>query len=161
MSAGFVAYANFTNADKASAKVEEQLAQRVKFDAASYTESDQSVAAKSKTIAGKNIDFSVSLEQPGDRYAAMINIVNDDLTDGIISEIVLSELDEDIAPYVDYYLSFDGQDYIGTSYNVNSLISRGANGRKQMFINVVYKDNSQNVGPINLDLSAGFRVANN
>ena len=156
MSIGFVAYAQMLNSSGASALAQKNIIHAVGFDADSYQESDTSVAANTKAITRDDLVFSVTLAQPGDSYGAMVNIVNNGNVNEVLSEIRMSELPEQYADAIEYKIDYADEEYLGTSYNVNSTISTGEVGRQQLFITVNYKKRAQNLGPITLDLSAGL-----
>lgn len=159
MTIGFAAYAQLTSKDAASAASRVTPIHKVGFDASSYLESDTSVVAAEKAISSDEINFTVNLSQPGDTYAAMLNIVNNGNIIETIDQITMNGLDESLADYVDFRLSYDDEDYIGTSYNVDSDINLGETGRKQLFVTVTYKEDAKNIGPLNLNLSAGLVFA--
>lgn len=155
MSVGFYAYAQISNIQNVSAT--SRPVHEIGFDAKSYLESEDSDAAIKKSIKQKHLDFSIALEQPGDSYAALINIVNSGNVDEVLSEIQMSEISEELAPYVDYRLTLEDEDYVGTSYNQSLVFEPGSSMRKQLFIMVEYKEDAPNIGPINLDLSAALK----
>lgn len=159
MTIGFAAYAQLVSNDTASATSNFKAVHKVGFDADSYLQSEESVEPSVKTITGDTIDFSVRLEHPGDTYAAVINIVNHSNVTEIVDQIRMSVLDEKIADKIDYRVTFDDEDYIGTSYEVGVPINRGESARKQMFITVSYKDDAKDDGPVDLNLSAGVAFA--
>ena len=158
MTIGFAAYAQLVSDDKAAAMSDFKAYHKVGFDADSYLQSEDSVTPSVKTITSDEINFSVRLEKPGDTYAAAINIVNNSNVTEYLSQINMSKLDEKVADKIDYRITFDDEDYIGTSYDIDKNINRGNSARKQMFITVTYKD-GKNAGPIDLDLSAGLVFA--
>lgn len=158
MTIGFAAYAQLVSDDKAAAMSNFKAYHKVGFDASSYLQSEDSVTPSVKTITGDEINFSVRLEKPGDTYAAVINIVNNSNVTEYLSQINMSKLDEKVADKIDYRITFDDEDYIGTSYDIDKNINRSNSARKQMFITVTYKD-GKNAGPIDLDLSAGLVFA--
>ena len=152
MAIGFAAYLRFTSDLNASA-LTAGLTQRAGFEAGSYQESDSSVTARAKTVRLHEIDFSIHLNK-GEHYAAMINIVNPDNADAVLKKLELSGLGN-YAGIIDYRISLDGEDYIGTTDDINLAILRnGTTDRKQIFINVTYREDAKNIGPINLDLAA-------
>ena len=152
MAIGFAAYLRFTSDLNASA-LTAGLTQRAGFEAGSYQESDSSVTARAKTVRLHEIDFSIRLNK-GEHYAAMINIVNPDNADAVLKKLELSGLGN-YAGIIDYRISLDGEDYIGTTDDINLAVLRnGTTDRKQIFINVTYREDAKNIGPINLDLAA-------
>jgi hypothetical protein len=153
MSVGFVAYSHLVEEKNAAAIVP---VHQISFDADSYRESDTSVIATSKVIEEDSIGFTITLDEPGDSYGAMINIVNDGNIDEYIKQVNMSVLGANIADYVDYHLTLDDEDYIGTSYNTGVYVGEGEENRKQLFISVEYKADAPNIGPLNLDLSASL-----
>ena len=153
MSVGFVAYSHLVEEKNAAAIVP---VHQISFDADSYRESDTSVIATSKVIKEDSISFTITLDKPGDSYGAMINIVNDGNIDEYVKQVNMSSLDANIADYVDYHLTLDDEDYIGTSYNTGVYVGQGEENRKQLFISVEYKADAPNIGPLNLDLSASL-----
>lgn len=158
MTIGFAAYAQLVSDDKAAAMSDFKAHHKVGFDADSYLQSEDSVTPSVKTITSDSIDFSIRLEKPGDTYAAVINIVNKSNVTELLSQINMSPLADSVKDKIDYRITFDDEEYIGTSYNVDGTINRGKSARKQMFITVTYKDGA-NAGPIDLDLSAGLVFA--
>ncbi|MBR5418700.1 hypothetical protein IK110_00380 [Candidatus Saccharibacteria bacterium] len=153
MAIGFAAYLRFTNDYNASA-VSVGLTQRAGFEAGSYQESDSSAVAKTKTIRMHEFDFSIRLNKPGDHYAAMMNVVNLDNTEAILKKLEMSDLGR-YRDVIEYRIMLDDEDYIGTTDDINLAILRnGTTDRKQIFINVTYREDAKNIGPINLDLSA-------
>ena len=158
MTIGFAAYAQLVSDDKAAAMSDFEVRHKVGFDASSYLQSEDSVTPSIKTITSDSIDFSIRLDKPGDTYAAVINVVNKSNVTEILDQIKMSPLADSVKDKVDYRITFDDEDYIGTSYEVNGTINRGESARKQMFITVTYKD-GKNAGPIDLDLSAGLVFA--
>ena len=155
MTIGFAAYAQLVGNDEAAAVSYAKPFHSIGLDADSYLESTTSIVPSEKTITSDEIAFKIRLAQPGDTYASVINIVNRGNVADVLAEIDMSELDEKYADIVDYRLTFNDEDYIGTSYGVNTAINYGENNREQLFITVTYKD-GQDVGPIDLDLSAGL-----
>lgn len=153
MAVGFVAYAHLVNNDAFAANSVNPV-HNVGFDADSYQESDNSVAPTEKLISGKNFSAKIHLEKPGDNYAALINIVNKGNVEEILDEIQMSKIDPAIADSVDYRISFNDEDYIGTSYDIATAINRGQIGSRQMFIQLSYKEDAKNISPIDLDISA-------
>ena len=153
MTVGFAAYAQLVSNNDASAMVNQNPVHRVGFDAESYLESDTSVVAREKSITPDEFNFAVRLNQPGDSYATVLNIVNTGNVDEILDEIQMTELDPQTAELVDYRISFDEEDYIGTSYNIGSIINRGSANRKQLFVTVEYKADAKNAGPLDLNLA--------
>jgi hypothetical protein len=159
MTVGFAAYAQIAGASNASAISTVAPIHNVGFDADSYLESDTSKAAISKTIVNNNIDFQIKLDKPGDSYAALVNIENNGNVDESVDEIVMSEVPQQYADAIEYKIEYDDEYYIGTSYDVDSVIGRGGANRKQLFITVNYKNDAKNLGPIELILSAGIKFA--
>ena len=159
MTIGFAAYAQLVSNDTAAATSQIKPVHRIGFDAESYLESTTSVSPLVKTITDNEISFNVRLEHPGDTYAAVINIVNHGNVSEILDEIDMTKLDDAVADKVEYRISYDDEDYIGTSYNIGSPIYRGEAARKQMFITVSYKKDAVDTGAIDLDLSAGLVFA--
>ena len=156
MSVGFAAYAQIIDGNNVFALQQLEDVHSVGFDAESYAESDSSIVATEKTITADELEFSVRLEKPGDSYAAKLNIINRGNVDELLTEIDMASLDESLADYVDYRVTFEDEDYIGTSYDVDTQIKPGINNRKQMFVTVRYKADAQNIGPLNLNLTAGL-----
>lgn len=157
MAIGFAAYLRFTSDLNASA-LTAGLTQRAGFDASSYQESDSSVAARAKTVRLHEIDFSIHLNK-GEHYAAMINIVNPDNADAVLKKLELSGLGN-YAGIIDYRISLDGEDYIGTTDDINLAVLRNGTGdRKQLFIEVSYPADAKISGPIDLDLFAKLELA--
>ncbi|MCQ2571103.1 MAG: hypothetical protein MJ154_02555 [Candidatus Saccharibacteria bacterium] len=156
MTIGFAAYAQLVSNDTASAVSRKyNVNHNVGFEADSYLQSEDSATPSSKTIGKNKIDFSVTLEHPGDTYAALINVVNNGDVAETLSGIVMTGLDESIADKIDYRISYDDVEYNGTSYSVDNEIETGDGARKQLFIVVEYKD-GEDVGALNLDLSASL-----
>ena len=158
MTIGFAAYAQLVSDDKAAAMSDFKAYHKVGFDANSYLQSESSVSPSEKTITSDSIDYSIRLERPGDTYAAVINVVNKSNVTEILEQINMSKLDDSVKDKIDYRITFDDEDYIGTSYEIGSNINRGESARKQMFITVTYKD-GKDAGPIDLNLSAGLVFA--
>ena len=157
MAIGFAAYLRFTSDLNASA-LTAGLTQRAGFDASSYQESDSSVAARAKTVRLHEIDFSVRLNK-GEHYAAMLNIENLDNADAVLKKLEMSGLGN-YAGAVDYRISLDGEDYIGTTDDINLAVLRNGTGdRKQLFIEVEYRADAAINGPIDLDLFAKLELA--
>ena len=152
MAVGFAAYAHLVNNDAFAANSVNPV-HNVGFDANSYQESDNSVAPTEKFISGKNFSAKVHLDKPGDTYAALINIVNKGNVDEVLDEIQMSKIDRSIADSIDYRITFNDEDYIGTSYDVATAINRGQIGSRQLFIQLSYKEDAQNIGPLDLDIS--------
>lgn len=158
MSIGFVAYAQILNSDSAAA-ISTPVYRSIGFDADSYQESDTSSPAILKTVNKDNIELTLQLDHPGDRYAALVNITNRGSVDEVLSEITMSELNADLQQYIDYHIEYDNEDYIGTSYGVDTAFLRGDINRQQMMLVAEYKENAPNVGPIYLELAAGLVFA--
>ena len=156
MAVGFAAYAQLINNDNASALGRSDAIHNVGFDANSYQESDNSIAPAEKVITSDELEVELRLTHPGDSYAAMINIVNTGNVPEVLSQIKMNELDQSIADHIDFHISFEDEDYIGTSYNVNAYIGRGQVGRRQMFIAATYKEDSQDIGPLSFKISTGL-----
>ncbi len=155
---GFAAYVRFTGDLNASA-LTAGLTQRAGFDAESYQESDSSVFARAKTVRPHEINFTIRLNK-GEHYAAVINIVNPDNADAILNKLELSSLGQ-YAGIIDYRLTLDDEDYIGTTDNINYAILRNGTGdRKQLFIQVDYPADAKISGPVDLDLFAKLEFAN-
>ena len=155
MAVGFAAYAQLIDAN-ASALTSNNVTHNVGFDAKSYQESDRSVTPITKVITSDELESEIRLDQPGSTYAIVINIVNKGNVSETLSQIKMNELDESIADYVDYRINFEDEDYIGTSYNVDTFIGRGQVARRQMFITATYKEDAPNVGPLDLKVVAGL-----
>ena len=98
----------------------------------------------------------IHLEKPGDSYAALVNILNKGNVSETLTEIQMSPIDPALSEYVDYRINFEEEDYIGTSYNVNTVINRGQVGSSQMYITLEYKEDAKNIGPLDLDITAGL-----
>ena len=158
MTVGFAAYAQLVNTDTAAAVSYVKPIHKIGFDADSYLQSTTSVTPSEKTITKDEISFKVRLEHPGDTYAAVINIVNHGNVAEVLKEIDMTALDESVADKIDYRLTFNDEDYIGTSYGINSAINYGEYNREQLFITVTYKD-GPDAGAVDLDLSAGLVFA--
>ena len=157
MAIGFAAYLRFTSDLNASA-LTAGLTQRAGFDASSYQESDSSVAAHAKTVRLHEINFTIRLNK-GEHYAAVINIVNPDNADAILDKLELSSLGQ-YAGIIDYRLTLDDEDYIGTTDDINLAVLRNGTGdRKQLFIEVEYRADAAISGPIDLDLFAKLELA--
>lgn len=153
MAVGFVAYGHIIS-NGASAKANLSPIHNIGFSADSYEESDISVPARSKVVTSDSLDFSISLQKPGDSYGSVINIVNNGNVDEMISAIKLEGLPEQLANLVDFRVSYDDKEYVGVSQDIDSLIKTGEENRKQLFVTVTYKNDAQNIGPLDLDLSA-------
>ena len=155
MAIGFAAYAQLVNND-AFAKNSVEAVHNVGFDAKSYQESDTSVTPIEKMISGDDFSAKIHLEKPGDSYAALVNILNKGNVSETLTEIRMSPIDPALSEYVDYRNSFEEEDYIGTSYNVDTVINRGQVGSSQMYITLEYKEDAKNIGPLDLDITAGL-----
>lgn len=155
MTIGFAAYAQLTSLDIASATSTLAPVHKIGFEAGSYQESDTSIPALSKSIKSHSIDLSLKLEQPGDSYAALVNIVNDGNVDEILDGVRLSGIDESLANIVDFRVSLDDAVFIGDTDGINMKFSTGGVAtREQAMITVEYRSDAENIGPLNLDLSA-------
>ena len=141
MTIGFAAYAQLTSLDAASAIDAIAPVHNISFDATSYQESDTSVSALSKSIKQHSIDLSVKLAEPGDSYAALVNVVNSGTVDEILDSVHLNGLDESLVDIVDYRICHAG------------FCHGGASMREQMMITVEYREDAENIGPLNLDLT--------
>ena len=125
----------------------------VGLDAKSYLESEDSILASSTKISLDRMDISLRLPRPGDRYATLINIVNDDNKDHYIHGIELSGL-KNYANIVDFEVEIEGETYKKTTKNLNIYLpSGGQETRRQIYVKVKYRDGAQNLGAANLDLS--------
>ena len=155
MSIGFVAYSQISGS-RNNASAAAHAYRKAGFDASSFQESDTSAPAIDKEISLDTLNFTIELQQPGDSYAAMINIGNYGNVDELLTKISMTELDENLSQYVDYRLTLNGEDYIGTSYDVNYDFKGNTTAREQLFLVAKYKDNAPNVGPLKLNLSAGL-----
>ena len=100
-----------------------------------------------ETITNDEISFSVHLNQ-GETYASVINIVNNGNVNEKLTQLKMTELSPELASKVDFHLSYEGEDYIGSSYGINDVIGRGQGARKQLFITVNAKES------VDLDLAA-------
>ena len=160
MTVGFAAYAQLVSNDTAAAISSRTTNRKAGFDADSYQQSTTSVTPIEKTISNNEIDFHVILEHPGDSYAAVINVVNNTDANELIDRINMSMLDDNNVDKIDYRITFDDEDYIGTSYDVNKVINRGEAARKQLFITVTYKEDAEDSGPADLNLFAELVFAN-
>lgn len=158
MTVGFAAYAQLVSNNDAAAISYVKPIHKIGFDADSYLQSTTSVTPSEKTITNDEISFKIRLEHPGDVYAAVINIVNHGNVAEILNEIDMTALDAAVADKIDYRLTFDDEDYIGTSYGVSNIINYGEMNRKQLFITVTYKD-GLDAGAIDLDLAASLVFA--
>jgi hypothetical protein len=146
MTVGFAAYAQYVSNDSVSA-IQEKAVHKIGFDAESYLESESSVSPSVKTITNDEISFSIHLNQ-GETYASVINIVNNGNVNEKLTQLKMTELSPELASKVDFRLSYEGEDYIGSSYGINDVIGRGQGARKQLFITVNAKE------AVDLDLSA-------
>ncbi len=154
MTIGFAAYAQLTSLDAASAIDAIAPVHNISFDATSYQESDTSVSALSKSIKQHSIDLSVKLAEPGDSYAALVNVVNSGTVDEILDSVHLNGLDESLVDIVDYRISFDNAVFTSNTDGVNiNFPTGGASMREQMMITVEYREDAENIGPLNLDLT--------
>lgn len=156
MTVGFVAYAQMLSSSNASALSKITPIHSVGFNVDSYLESDTSDAAKQKSITSDEINFSITLKKPGDSYGALVNVENLGNVDELVSQITMSEIPAQYADAIDYRVEFNDEYYLGTSYNVNTVISKGQANREQLFITVDYKEDAADLGEINLDLSTGL-----
>jgi hypothetical protein len=89
----------------------------------------------------------------------MLNIENLDNADAVLKKLEMSGLGS-YAGAVDYRISLDGEDYIGTTDDINLAVLRNGTGdRKQLFVEVEYRADAAINGPIDLDLFAKLELA--
>jgi len=133
MTVGFTAYAQLTNSNSASA--DSKYIRNIGFDASSYLESDTSVLPASKSLDKNALKLSLHLN-PGESYGSVINIVNNGSEDELLKSIVMEGLPAELANAVDFRVTLSGEDYIGTTDNINLAFLRGELNRQQMFVSV-------------------------
>lgn len=133
MTVGFTAYAQLTSANSASA--DSRYIKSIGFDANSYLESDSSVSPASKSLDKKSLKLSLRLN-PGESYGSVINIVNSGSNDELLKSIIMEGLPAELAGAVDFRVTLSGEDYIGTTEDINLAFLRGELNRQQMFISV-------------------------
>lgn len=149
MTVGFAAYVQLTSNNNASAN--SQYIRNIGFDAGSYLESDTSVTPSSKTIDKKSLSISLHLN-PGETYASVLNLVNKGSDNELLQKIILEGLPPELANVVDFRVSLNNEDYIGTTENINLAVLRGELNRQQMFITV----NSRAAVDLNLSVTIDF-----
>ena len=130
MTVGFAAYVQLTSNNNASAN--SQYIRNIGFDAGSYLESDTSVVPSSKTISKKSLSVSLHNE--------------------LLQKIILEGLPPELASVVDFRVSLNNEDYIGTTENINLAVLRGELNRQQMFVTV----NSRAAVDLNLSVTIDF-----
>ena len=153
MTVGFTAYAQLTSNNKASAN--SVYYRDLGFDAASYLESDSSVSPSSKTIDKQSLSISLHLN-PGESYASVLNLVNNGSDNELLQKIIMEGLGPELRDQVDFEVSLNGEDYIGTTENINLAVLRGELNRQQMFVSVT----SRASAPFDLNLSVALDFSN-
>ena len=149
MTVGFAAYAQFAGGNNASA--DSRYIRNIGLDASSYLESDNSVSPSSKSIDEKSISFSLHLN-PGETYASVINLVNRGSDNELLQKIIMEGLPLELSSLVDFRISLNNEDYIGTTENMNLAVLRGELNRQQLFVTVT----SQVPVDLNLSIALDF-----
>lgn len=147
MVVGFAAYAQLAGANSASAN--SRYIRNIGFDTSSYLESDSSVFPSSKSFGKQSLKFSLHLN-PGESYGSVVNIVNKGSDNELLQKIIMEGVPSELANLVDFRVTLNGEDYIGTTEDINLAFLRGELNRQQMFITVESKVS------VDLDLSVAI-----
>ena len=153
MTVGFTAYAQLTSSNKASAN--SKYYRDIGFDAGSYLESDNSISPSAKTVDRKSLNLSLHLN-PGESYASVLNLVNNGSDHELLQKIIMEGLAPELRDQVDFRVTLNGEDYIGTTEDINLAVLRNELNRQQMFVSV----NSRAPAPLDLNLSVALDFSN-
>ena len=144
MSVGFAAYSqNLTINGTATFK---KASWDVHFDKTSFAEdSNNSVAtnpATTHTFSQTNdkptqLDYTVTLEKPGDVYQFTVNVVNEGTIDAKLTSIDLTN-DQSSAAYISHSVIYDGVTYTNASNTGIDKVLAGNGGSKTVTVRVEY-----------------------
>ena len=140
MTVGFASYAGFLNIDGTVTVKSSKWS--IGYDAASYVESEKSVAATSKTITSDTYTFAVELSKPGDFYEATVNVENAGTFDAKVSKLEMAAtidgqpITAANEKYFKYTVKYDGQTYTSTADALASDLD--ASSSKPLVVRVDY-----------------------
>lgn len=160
MSIGFAAYSQVLNI-KGMATVGSNK-WSIHFNPSSYQLGEGSVKESSKAITDDSIAYSVKLEKPGDFYLFQIDVINDGQINAILDSIKMTELSAEEEEYVNYTVSFEGQEFSSSRSGLKIALpaATGVN-RKVVMVRVAYElpDDHKVLpleDPLELNLAASF-----
>ena len=114
---------------------------------------DASVVPTTTGTTTTSLEYTVSLDKPGDFYEFTVDAVNDGTIDAMIESITMTTVDTDVAKYLNYIATYDD----GTALVQNDLLE--AKDIATYKIRVEYKKDilasDLNENSINLNLSFG------
>ena len=140
MSVGFAAYAQRLSINGTTTVAGAKWS--VHFDENSFQVADDSVVPNDGdvTIGDTSIEYTVTLEKPGDKFVFSIDAINDGSFDAVLNKISLTPLSADQQKYLSYTLTYDGVTYSSTTSNLNdALLTTAGMNRKNVSVEVMYK----------------------
>ena len=142
MSVGFAAYSQTLNIGDAIANIGDTWS--VHFDPNSFQRAEGSVIENSKSISDTAIEYSATLEKPGDKFAFSINVVNDGNLDAVLNKIILSNLTEEQQKHIKYSLTYDNSEdqvFTSTTEGLNiGLPHNTGSDTKNVIVTVSYEE---------------------
>lgn len=139
MSVGFAASAYTQNLNYDSSNVNVQASKwEVHFDPTSYTESNGSVEANTKTLTGTNMTYDVTLSKPGDFYEFTVDVENLGTFDANLTGISMSSLTTEQSKYLVYTISYKGTQYTSSQSSLSGLTLVKTTGKESVKVRVEY-----------------------
>ncbi|MBQ2640352.1 MAG: hypothetical protein IJF92_06315 [Bacilli bacterium] len=100
-----------------------------------------SIDAATPTITnGTNINYSVTLNQPGDFYEFSVPIENSGTIDGMIDSISATELTTEQKKYMEYTYYFASDQCNPNTFTKRKILKNNGAGLNTLIINIKYKD---------------------
>lgn len=163
MSVGFAVYSTMININ-GTATV--QTANwNVALDEATYQETEGSVAASPRpTINATSMNYTVTLNEPGDFYEFTIDVKNTGTFDAELKGITMGGITGH-ENYLKYTITYDGTDYTTTNASLSGLTLAAETGVKEIKVRVEYiqpasaSDLPQTQQTVNLTASFDFQQA--
>ena len=153
MSVGFASYASTLNINGTATVQSNKWS--VHFVDNSYAETTGSKVG-TKTITGTSINYSVTLEKPGDFYEFTINVINDGTFDAVLNGITMSTLTAAQQKYLTYTLTYDSTPYTASQSSLSlSLPHTSGSNTKAVKVRVAYiqPENSADLPQESVDVS--------
>ncbi len=116
--------------------------------------SEDSVQATDFTFDSEKMDinFSINLSNPGDKYEFSVDVVNNGTIDAKIASVVKTEFTEEVAEYLDFQVTYID----GTPIQKDDILQKNTSAKYKVLIK--YKDNAVLADDNNGNLSLGFAV---
>ena len=165
MSIGFAAYATTLTigggASGANAsKVTFKNAWNIHYVQDSAQETVGDTLGEITSATATNVTFTATLQKPGDTYTFTIPVKNDGTINAKLASITMSTLTAEQQNYIDYTISYDGQNFTGSNASVTgSTLDAGA--QKVMTVTVSYKSTATQAQLPTTDQTIDFYAALN